>query len=59
MIEGQFPFFRIEVHNFLAGSAANYYGPDEVRDLFLKAGFSSVRYRELFFGAAGIHTAIK
>ena len=46
-------------YSYLTSSAAHYFMPDEVRDLFLKAGFSSVRYRELFFGAAGIHVATK
>ena len=46
-------------YNYLTSSAAHYFMPDEVRDLFLKAGFSAVKYRELFFGAAGIHVATR
>jgi demethylmenaquinone methyltransferase/2-methoxy-6-polyprenyl-1,4-benzoquinol methylase len=46
-------------YNYLSSSAARFFMPDEVRDLFLKAGFASVEYKELFFGAAGIHVATK
>ncbi len=46
-------------YTYLTSSVAHYFMPDEVRDLFLQAGFSSVRYQELFFGAAGIHVATK
>ena len=44
-------------YNYLASSAAHYYSPPEVRDMLLEAGFGSVSYRPLFFGAAGIHVA--
>ncbi|MCJ7604625.1 MAG: ubiquinone/menaquinone biosynthesis methyltransferase [Dehalococcoidales bacterium] len=44
-------------YNYLASSAAHYYSAPEVRDMLLKAGFGSVSYRPLFFGAAGIHIA--
>jgi demethylmenaquinone methyltransferase/2-methoxy-6-polyprenyl-1,4-benzoquinol methylase len=46
-------------YRYLAESAAHYYPPPQVRDLLLGAGFREVRYRELFFGAAGIHAALK
>ena len=46
-------------YRYLAQSMMHYYSPDEVRDMLLEAGFSEVRYRPLFFGAAGIHIAIK
>jgi demethylmenaquinone methyltransferase/2-methoxy-6-polyprenyl-1,4-benzoquinol methylase len=46
-------------YRYLAESARRYYFPGEVRDLLLGAGFRDVRYRPLFFGAAGIHTALK
>jgi demethylmenaquinone methyltransferase/2-methoxy-6-polyprenyl-1,4-benzoquinol methylase len=46
-------------YRYLAESAAHYYSPPEVRGLLLGAGFREVRYRDLFFGAAGIHAAIK
>ncbi len=44
---------------YLAKSAADYYSPDEVREMLLKAGFRDVTYRPLFFGAAGIHVATR
>ncbi len=46
-------------YRYLAESARRYYSPREVRDLLLSAGFRDVRYRPLFFGAAGIHVALK
>jgi demethylmenaquinone methyltransferase/2-methoxy-6-polyprenyl-1,4-benzoquinol methylase len=46
-------------YRYLAESARRYYSPREVKDLLLKAGFHDVRYRPLFFGAAGIHVAVK
>jgi len=46
-------------YHYLAESASRYYSPEEVRSLLLTAGFSDVRYRPLFFGAAGIHVATK
>ena len=46
-------------YQYLAESMTNYYTPDEIRAILLKAGFSEVRYRPLFFGTAGIHVAIK
>jgi demethylmenaquinone methyltransferase/2-methoxy-6-polyprenyl-1,4-benzoquinol methylase len=46
-------------YQYLTESAARFYSPGQVRELLLKAGFRSVRYRALFFGAAGIHVAEK
>ena len=46
-------------YRYLAESTSRFYSPSEVRDMLLTAGFKEVRYRALFFGAAGIHTAIK
>jgi demethylmenaquinone methyltransferase/2-methoxy-6-polyprenyl-1,4-benzoquinol methylase len=44
-------------YRYLAGSARNYYGPTEVKDLLIEAGFSEVSYRPLLLGAAGIYIA--
>ena len=44
-------------YNYLAESARRYYAPREVREMLLTAGFRDVRYRPLFFGAAGLHVA--
>jgi demethylmenaquinone methyltransferase/2-methoxy-6-polyprenyl-1,4-benzoquinol methylase len=46
-------------YRYLAESTRHYFSPKEVRDLLLKAGFCDVHYRPLFFGAAGIHVAVK
>jgi demethylmenaquinone methyltransferase/2-methoxy-6-polyprenyl-1,4-benzoquinol methylase len=46
-------------YQYLAESAANYYGADQLRDLLLKSGFSEVTFKRLFFGAAAIHVAVK
>lgn len=46
-------------YRYLAESAANFYTPTEVRKMLLQAGFHQVAYRPLFFGAAGLHVAIK
>ena len=46
-------------YRYLAESARRFYFPSEVRDMLLAAGFRDVHYRALFFGAAGIHVAIK
>ncbi len=44
-------------YKYLANSMTQYYMPSEIKELLLKAGFSSVTYKPLFFGAAGIHVA--
>jgi len=46
-------------YRYLSESAANFYTPVEVREMLLQAGFKEVKYRPLFFGAAGIHVALK
>lgn len=46
-------------YQYLATSVSNYFTPNEVRQMLLKAGFSSVTYRPLVFGTAGIHVAVK
>lgn len=46
-------------YHYLSESAARYYSPGDLEELLLKAGFSKVTYRPLFFGAAGITVAIK
>jgi demethylmenaquinone methyltransferase/2-methoxy-6-polyprenyl-1,4-benzoquinol methylase len=46
-------------YQYLADSAANYYGAEELRDLLLKSGFGHVTFKRLFFGAAAIHVAVK
>ena len=46
-------------YNYLAESATQFYTPGEIKDMLMKAGFSKVDYQPLFFGAAGIHIAVK
>jgi demethylmenaquinone methyltransferase/2-methoxy-6-polyprenyl-1,4-benzoquinol methylase len=46
-------------YHYLAESASRFYTPEEVKAMLLEAGFSRVSYRPLFFGAAGIHVAVK
>ena len=46
-------------YQYLAESAENYYGAEELRDLLLQSGFSKVTFKRLFFGAAAIHVAEK
>lgn len=46
-------------YQYLTESVIRFYSPGEVREMLLKAGFRSVRYRALLFGAAGIHVAEK
>lgn len=46
-------------YHYLVESARRFYSPKEVRELLQKAGFRDVAYRPLFFGAAGIHVAVK
>jgi demethylmenaquinone methyltransferase / 2-methoxy-6-polyprenyl-1,4-benzoquinol methylase len=46
-------------YRYLAESACRFYSPPELKELLLKAGFTSVAYRPLFFGAAGIYTVVK
>jgi len=46
-------------YRYLASSAINYYNADEVKDLLLKTGFSSVEVRVKMMGAAAIYVAKK
>lgn len=46
-------------YHYLAESARRFYGPREVKDLLLKAGFSDVSYKPLLLGAAGIYIVTK
>lgn len=46
-------------YRYLATSVSNFFTPDEVKQLLIEAGFSSVDYRPLVFGTAGIHIAVK
>lgn len=46
-------------YRYLAESASRFYSPGEIREMLLTAGFKEVSYRPLFFGAAGIHVAVK
>jgi len=46
-------------YQYLATSVSNYFTPEEVKQMLVKAGFSSVTYRPLVFGTAGIHVAVK
>jgi demethylmenaquinone methyltransferase / 2-methoxy-6-polyprenyl-1,4-benzoquinol methylase len=46
-------------YKYLVDSAGHYFMPKEVKAMLLKAGFSDVHYKALFFGAAGIHVATK
>ncbi|MFH1662675.1 MAG: ubiquinone/menaquinone biosynthesis methyltransferase [Chloroflexota bacterium] len=48
-----------EAYRYLAESVVNYYSPDELKQILLKAGFRQVYFRRLFFGVVSIHTAIK
>ncbi|MDD5126649.1 MAG: ubiquinone/menaquinone biosynthesis methyltransferase [Dehalococcoidales bacterium] len=46
-------------YEYLAESMVRFYTPAEVRELLIGVGFKSVSYCPLFFGAAGIHVAVK
>jgi demethylmenaquinone methyltransferase/2-methoxy-6-polyprenyl-1,4-benzoquinol methylase len=46
-------------YNYLAESAMRFYTSQEIIDMMVKTGFSSVEYKPLFFGATGIHIAVK
>lgn len=46
-------------YRYLGESAASFYTPGEVEQMLLRAGFHHVVYRPLFFGAAGLHVAVK
>ncbi len=44
---------------YLAESAARFYTSEEIEEILLTAGFCQVSFRPLFFGAIGIHIAVK
>ena len=46
-------------YKYLAESAANYYTPDELKELLLAAGFHQVCFQPLFLGVVGVCTATK
>ena len=46
-------------YNYLTESASKFYTAEELADLLVKAGFSAVSLKRLFFGATAIHVAIK
>jgi demethylmenaquinone methyltransferase/2-methoxy-6-polyprenyl-1,4-benzoquinol methylase len=46
-------------YNYLVKSAVDYYSPEEVREMLLRAGFIDVTYRPLLLGAAGLHVATR
>lgn len=48
-----------EAYRYLGESVADFYTPSEVGQMLRQAGFHQVAYRPLFFGAAGLHLAIK
>ena len=50
---------NIGAYRYLAESMIRFYSPGEVKDLLMSAGFREVKYRPLFFGAAGIYVAVK
>ncbi|UCE98374.1 MAG: ubiquinone/menaquinone biosynthesis methyltransferase [Dehalococcoidia bacterium] len=46
-------------YTYLAQSAADFFTSEKIKAMLITAGFKTVGYRELFYGAAGIHIAIK
>ncbi len=46
-------------YRYLAESACNYFPPSEMETFLKQHGFKTVQYLPLFFGAAGIYTAVK
>lgn len=44
-------------YRYLADSVKRYYGPRELVEILRTAGFASVEYTPLFFGAAGLYVA--
>jgi len=46
-------------YQYLASSASSFYTPEELKDLLIKSGFKTVSCLPLFFGAAGIHVAVR
>ncbi len=48
-----------QAYHYLAESASRFYTAEEVKEMLLQVGFRQVSFRPLFFGAIGIHVAIK
>ncbi len=46
-------------YHYLAESAARFYSSEELKQMLVTAGFSHISFRPLFFGAVGIHVAVK
>ena len=46
-------------YNYLTESASKFYTAEELGDLLVRAGFSAVSVKRLFFGATAIHVAVK
>ena len=46
-------------YKYLAESAQKFYTAEELGDLLVRAGFSSVKVQRLLFGAAAVHVAVK
>ena len=46
-------------YKYLSESARNFYTAEELADLLVNAGFTKVQFKQLFFGAAAIHKAVK
>ncbi len=46
-------------YNYLAESASRFYTAEELQGILGTAGFRQVSFRSLFFGAIGIHVAVK
>lgn len=53
-LSGNRPAYR-----YLAESACQYFSPIEMKTFLITHGFRTVEYQPLFFGAAGIYTAVK
>lgn len=46
-------------YKYLAHSASDFYTPEEMKKILLKAGFSKVEYQQLLGGVAALWTCIK
>jgi demethylmenaquinone methyltransferase/2-methoxy-6-polyprenyl-1,4-benzoquinol methylase len=46
-------------YQYLTESAARFYTSEEIEEMVVTAGFRQVSFRPLFFGAVGIHIAVK
>jgi ubiquinone/menaquinone biosynthesis methyltransferase len=46
-------------YTYLAYSARNYFKPSDVENMLKHVGFTSVEYRSLLRGIAGVHVALK